>query len=289
MPELPEVEHVRRGLKSRIIGDKIIDVTYSSKVIEGKQQNKETIIKGISLEDFKDAVIGSEIMDIKRRSKYLVFELMNDHIHYIIGHLGMSGAYFVVSKIEDIGIINYEKHWHVDFELASGRHLIYSDIRRFGELRYAAELSDAPQLRAIAPEPFEQSAESHYLTKLAEKRWQNKSIKEVIMNHSVISGCGNIYACEALHLARIHPARKVESLTKIEKKELFKQVVAVLNEGIRFGGSSISSYRNVEGESGSMQTRFKIYGRKTCGSCGGPVSHEVIAARNTHYCENCQK
>lgn len=289
MPELPEVEHVRRGLKQKVIGDTIIDVTFSEKVIEGKQSNKETIIKGISLNEFKEAVIGSEITDITRRSKYLLFELEKKTKHYMVGHLGMSGAYFVVSHIEDIGVANYEKHWHVDFLLQSGRHLIYSDIRRFGEIRYAQTLKDATQLKAIAPEPFDSEAPVHYLAKLNERRWQNKTIKEAIMNHSVVSGCGNIYACEALHRSRIHPATIVDQLNESKKRQLFDQIIKVLNEGIEWGGSSISSYRNVEGESGSMQTRFKIYGRNTCGSCGGPVSHEVIATRNTHYCENCQK
>ncbi|TDM10623.1 bifunctional DNA-formamidopyrimidine glycosylase/DNA-(apurinic or apyrimidinic site) lyase [Macrococcus lamae] len=290
MPELPEVEHVKRGLSPKIIGELITGVTFSEKVTIGKSAGKQTIIKGTDLETFQRNITGSTIKALDRRSKYLIFTLENElQEHFIISHLGMSGAYFVVDQLEDIGVPNYINHWHVTIHLQSGRLLVYSDIRRFGELRYIERLEDAAQIMAIAPEPFDDGASDYYLTQLKSSRWQEKTIKEAIMNHSVVSGCGNIYACEALHLAKINPNRKVKRVTKSKRIELFQAIVHVLNEGIKYGGSSISSYRNVEGKEGYMQTRFKIYGRKTCGTCGGPVTAKVIATRNTHYCTHCQK
>ncbi|GGB03288.1 bifunctional DNA-formamidopyrimidine glycosylase/DNA-(apurinic or apyrimidinic site) lyase [Macrococcus hajekii] len=290
MPELPEVEHVRRGLEPKVIGEIITGVTFSDKVHSGKQNGKETIIKGIDLQTFKDHVMGSTISQIDRRSKYLIFTIENEgRTQFIISHLGMSGAYFVVDHIDDIGIPNYMNHWHVELALQSGKKLIYSDIRRFGEMRLIDRLEDARQIMAIAPEPFNIEAEAHFLEQLDLKKWQKKPIKEAVMNHSVISGCGNIYACEGLHAAGIDPHRPVSSLDEASRKHLFQALVHALEEGILYGGSSISSYRNVEGESGQMQTRFKIYGRKTCGTCGSDVQTAVIAGRNTHYCTICQK
>ncbi|KAA1039909.1 bifunctional DNA-formamidopyrimidine glycosylase/DNA-(apurinic or apyrimidinic site) lyase [Macrococcus equipercicus] len=290
MPELPEVEHVKRGLSPKILGEIITGVTFSDKVTAGKAAGKQTIIKGIDLKTFEGKIIGSTIKALDRRSKYLIFTLENElHEHYIISHLGMSGAYFVVDRLEDIGVPNYINHWHVAIHLQSGKQLIYSDIRRFGELRYIERLESAAQIMAIAPEPFDDEAPAYYLDQLTAPKWQEKTIKEAIMNHSVVSGCGNIYACEALHLSRINPNHKVKRLSKAKRTELFEAIVHVLNEGIKYGGSSISSYRNVEGKEGFMQTRFNIYGRKTCGTCGGPVTAKVIATRNTHYCTHCQK
>lgn len=290
MPELPEVEHVKRGLSPKIIGEIITGVHFSEKVTAGKSSGKQTIIKGTDLETFERNIIGSTIKALDRRSKYLIFTLENEwHEHYIISHLGMSGAYFVVDQLEDIGIPNYINHWHVAIHLQSGRQLIYSDIRRFGELRYIERLEEATQIMAIAPEPFDDEALDYYLTQLTASKWQGRPIKEAIMNHSVVSGCGNIYACEALHLARINPNKTVKRIGRAKRIELFQAIVHVLNEGIKYGGSSISSYRNVEGKEGFMQTRFNIYGRKICATCGGPVSQKVIATRNTHYCTHCQK
>lgn len=290
MPELPEVEHVRPGLEPKVIGEVITGVTFSDKVHSGKEAGKETIIKGIALQSFREQIIGSTIQAIDRRSKYLIFTLENEFgEQLIISHLGMSGAYFVVDTLDDIGIPNYINHWHVALELQSGKKLIYSDIRRFGEMRLVRRLEEAAQIMAIAPEPFEAGAEDYFTAQLGLKKWQQKKIKEAVMNHSVISGCGNIYACEGLHAAGINPHRLVQDMAPDEERQLFRALVASLEEGIRFGGSSISSYRNVEGKSGQMQTRFKIYGRQTCGTCGREVEKAVIAGRNTHYCTHCQK
>lgn len=289
MPELPEVELVKRGLE-HVVGEKIVDVSFSEAVINGKAQSKDTIIKKISLQHFKEAVLNTTIQSLSRRSKYLIFNLTNETDSLVlISHLGMSGAYFVVRSIEDISVPNYKKHWHVQFHLSNGQKLVYSDIRRFGEMMIHQEALDHLSIRSMAPEPFDRHAKEYFLAMLNNKKWQKKSIKEAILNHTIVSGCGNIYACEALHLTKIHPARLVLDVSQEERSKLFDRIVQVLREGIEYGGSSISTYRDTSGNSGSMQNRFLVYGLKTCGTCGNPVSQRVISNRNSHFCTHCQK
>ncbi|MCU7558341.1 bifunctional DNA-formamidopyrimidine glycosylase/DNA-(apurinic or apyrimidinic site) lyase [Macrococcus capreoli] len=291
MPELPEVEHVARGLRPHVLNHKIIDVTFSEAVKSGKASGKETIIKQIALDDFKKFVTNTTIELIERRSKYIIFHLMKEHPQtiYCVGHLGMAGAFFVKPSVEDIPIPNYKKHWHVQFKLSNGQMMIYSDIRRFGEFKILDESAFKTFNQNIAPEPFDEHAMDYFLNQCKQKKFKNKPIKQVIMDHSVVSGCGNIYACEALHLARILPMHITHTLSTQKKKKLFKCIVDVLNKGIQYGGSSISDYRNVEGESGDMQNKFNVYGLKQCNTCGHTISTIVIATRNTHYCEKCQK
>lgn len=305
MPELPEVEHVIRGLRPHVLNKEIINVAFSEAVKRGKAQGKETIIKQIELDDFNTIVRNTVIESINRRSKYIIFELMKQRSHfleqvqvieqeqtskiYLVGHLGMAGAFFVKSSIEEIPIPNYKKHWHVQFELSDGQKMIYSDIRRFGEFKILDEAAFINFNQAIAPEPFENNAMAHFIQQSKLKKYMNKPIKQVIMDHSVISGCGNIYACEALYLAGILPTHITHTLSTQKKKKLFSAIVDVLNKGIEYGGSSISDYRNVEGESGNMQSKFNVYGLKQCKICNSDITTQVIATRNTHFCEKCQK
>ncbi|MCS4485670.1 bifunctional DNA-formamidopyrimidine glycosylase/DNA-(apurinic or apyrimidinic site) lyase [Staphylococcus americanisciuri] len=289
MPELPEVEHVKRGIVPHVIGQRIIDVTFSNKVIEGKATGKETIIKGISLEAFKMNTIGYTIEDVTRRSKYLLYKLKNEnHERTLIAHLGMAGGFFVASKIEDIVIANYRKHWHVVFHLNNGLKLIYSDIRRFGEIRNVAMLTDYPSINEIAPEPFSDEAEAHYLSQFAHKKYQKMPIKQMILEHRVIAGCGNIYACEALFDAKINPHTPANALTVVQRQAVFRSVVKVLDMGIQSGGTSISDYVHADGQRGTMQNNLKVYKQKTCSSCGSAITTAMIGGRNTHYCEHCQ-
>lgn len=304
MPELPEVEHVVRGLRPHVLNKEILNVEFSEAVKIGKAQGKETIIKQIELDDFNTIVRNTVIKSIDRRSKYIIFELIKQSKHlvgrelidqedtskiYLVGHLGMAGAFFVKSSIDEIPIPNYKKHWHVQFKLSDGQKMIYSDIRRFGEFKILDETAFAKFNQAIAPEPFGNNAMEHFIQQSKRKKYMNKPIKQVIMDHSVISGCGNIYACEALHLAGILPTHITHTLSTQKKKKLFSAIVDVLNKGIEFGGSSISDYRNVEGELGNMQSKFRVYGLKQCKICNSDVATQVIATRNTHYCEKCQK
>lgn len=290
MPELPEVESVKKVIEPKIVGATIKNVTFSEKVELGKSTGKETIIKGSSLAVFKERTEQYKIMSVYRRSKYIFMEIDNgENSNVIMCHFGMTGAFFTVPDLSHIEVDNHRKHWHVIFELDNGFQLIYTDIRRFGELRALEDLSEYPSVLKIAPEPFVEEAYQHYLNKVMSNKFINKPIKVAILDHTVISGCGNIYACEALLRAGVLPMRPVKDLTSKERKAVFDEVVNVLQEGIDNGGSSISDYYNADGEKGTMQEKHRIYGKKVCGQCGAQVLQKVIATRNTHYCPNCQK
>ena len=198
-------------------------------------------------------------------------------------------VWFVIDSLDGITESKFRSHVHVIFEFERGRMLVYSDIRRFGELRFLNELTDHSPLNGIGPEPFDENAEERFLAGLDVPKFHQKPIKEAIMNHQVIAGCGNIYATEALFRCKVHPKRSVARMSKKKKTELFHHIVDVLQEGIDAGGSSISDYRNVNGEAGGMQHRLRMYGRKTCPACGSIVKKAVIGGRNSHYCVKCQR
>lgn len=149
--------------------------------------------------------------------------------------------------------------------------------------------SDFPPLLLMAPEPFDDMALTHFLSMCDLPKYKEKPIKEVIMDGHVISGCGNIYATEALFKMGIRPSRKVKQISKTRKEELFITIVDILNESIVQGGSTISDYRNINGEAGGMQERLKMYGRKICIECGTPTKSLQIGGRTSVYCPSCQK
>lgn len=200
----------------------------------------------------------------------------------------MAGAFFVVQSLDDIAIPNFRKHWQVVFHLENGIKLVYSDIRRFGEIRNVESLEAYPSILEIAPEPFEQEALAYYLAKSDEKKYLNKAIKPFILDHRVISGCGNIYACEALFDAQIHPEKKVKDLSIAEKTKLFNSVVKVLEMGILNGGTSVADYVHADGQRGTMQDHLKVYKQKRCATCETAIETVIISGRNTHFCPNCQ-
>ena len=201
----------------------------------------------------------------------------------------MAGGFFVVDKLEDISVPNYRKHWHVIFKLDNDKLLVYSDIRRFGEIRNVASFEAYPSFLEIAPEPFEKEAMAHYLAWFDKKLYQNKPIKQMILDHRVISGCGNIYACEALFRSGIHPARLPKDLNHQEREMLFYYVREVLEAGIKYGGTSISDYRHADGSTGTMQQHLNVYKQKVCKVCGDDIATQVIATRNSHFCPTCQQ
>lgn len=290
MPELPEVEHVKRGIEPFVEQAQIKSVTFSKKVIEGKQQSKETIIKGINLDGFRHFTEGYIIDKVERRSKYIIFYISkNNTQRVLVSHLGMAGGFFIVNRLEDIVTPNYRKHWHVIFHLDNGKKLVYSDIRRFGEIRNLEYLESYSSFKNMAPEPFEEEALNHFLIYLEKGNVQDKPIKQLILDHKVIAGCGNIYACEALYRAGILPSRKVKNVNEQERKMLFYYVREVLNEGIKNGGTSISDYRHADGKTGEMQLHLNVYKQKICKTCGHEIEQQVIATRNSHFCPTCQK
>ncbi|GAB3060794.1 bifunctional DNA-formamidopyrimidine glycosylase/DNA-(apurinic or apyrimidinic site) lyase [Salinicoccus sesuvii] len=289
MPELPEVELVRRALTREVEGARIEAVAFSDYVIKGHQTGRRTIIKE-DLEGFSSKVHDATIKKIGRRGKYLYFIMeKSDGLFHMISHLGMSGAYFVRDSIDAITDINYRKHWQVVFRLEDGRALIYCDIRRFGEMATVDRLSTFPPFTRMAVEYTDSGSLPEFLERVKAPGNLNKAIKAVIMDSSVIPGVGNIYASEALYTSGILPTRKAGNVSVTRLIALHEAITDVFNLSIKSGGSTISDYRGVSGEKGSMQDRFNIYQKKHCRTCGGPVRTKIIATRNTFYCTTCQR
>ena len=161
MPELPEVENIKFGLEDRVIDKEIVDITYSNIVKSSHKENKMAIVKQ-ELSFFSENVKGKKIEKLSRRGKYLFFTLNEG---YIITHFGMTGAFFLVKDIAEITNKNYYNHRHVIFELSTGEKLVYSDIRRFGELRYIDDITKFKPFVNLAPEPFDKSAKKYFLNK----------------------------------------------------------------------------------------------------------------------------
>lgn len=290
MPELPEVEGVVRSLQPAVTGRTIECVTISPMIYTSHEAGKQSIIKGLQPDEFVEAVTGMTIQDVTRRSKYIYFTLEYAGATYkLVNHLGMSGAFFDVHDVSEILEEKFRKHAHVTFTLDNGKKLIYSDIRRFGEMRFLRKIEDHPPLMALAPEPFDSIAKDHFLTYCALPKYSKKEIKAVVMDSHVLCGCGNIYATEALFRTKINPGRITSRLSRAEKEQLFDEIVAVLSESIAYGGSSISDYRNINGEAGGMQGRLQMYGMNICPMCHTNSEQKIIAGRNSYYCPNCQK
>ena len=284
MPELPEVENIKLGLEDSLKNKKILSVTFSNTVKEGHDLNKMPIVKQ-SLINFSNNVVGKKIKELSRRGKYLYLALNKG---YIITHFGMTGAFFLVNDIAEITNKNYYKHRHVIFELDTNEKLVFSDIRRFGELRYVEKIGEFKPFVNLAPEPFEKKAKQYFLDKLLEKKYKDQSIKALLLDGNVFCGCGNIYDCEVLYRKRIHPLTKPCELTLKEKEDLFDELVFILEWAIKEGGSTISDYVHADGGEGNMQNFHQIYGKKKC-----PLGHDVenvnIKGRSSHYCPVCQK
>ena len=276
MPELPEVETVARGLALRAMGDVIESVWVGEKPQPLKS----------SAQEIASALEGAKIVGVERIGKHIVVELSRPQngqpsvSNQWIVHLGMTGSLLIVTAEAEIA-----KHTHLIARLQSGRELRFVDPRRFGRLA-VREIGD-DEAWAAGREPLQISAEDF----AALFRGRKTPIKSALLNQKLLRGVGNIYADEALHRAGIRPRRRAASLSRAELKSLHKHLQAVLRQAIAAGGSSISDYVDVEGESGNFQFRHRVYGRagKPCRKCKGAIKRIVIAGRSSHYCPHCQK
>jgi formamidopyrimidine-DNA glycosylase len=290
MPELPEVEGVVNSLRPVATGKTIKQLIISPVIEASRKAGKQAIIKGTELAYFQQVMKDARIARIERRSKYIYFHLdKNQENLLLVTHLGMTGAWFYVNNVNDITEEKFRKHVHVIFSLDDDMLLVYSDIRRFGEMRLLESEEQFPPLLLMAPEPFDERALGHFLELAQLPKYQDKSIKETIMDGKVISGCGNIYATEALFRMHIHPARKVKRISQKRLADLFNEIVDVLNESISAGGSSISDYRNINGEAGGMQDRLQMYSKKQCPHCSIPTKQVELGGRNSWFCPSCQR
>ena len=289
MPELPEVEGVVQALKPKIEGRTIQQVQLSEVIRFSFGEGKQCIVKQAEPDAFEMSLTQMTITKIERRAKYIFFHMRKENVPYVlVSHLGMTGAWFVVNSPEEINEAKFQKHIHATFQMADGGFLIYSDIRRFGELRFLEKIEDHTPLTKMAPEPFDEIACDYFIAQSTLPKYEKKSVKEVIMDGQVISGCGNIYATEALFAQKIHPARKMNRISEKRKRALFEAIVTVLRQSINAGGSTISDYRNINGEAGSMQNRLQMYGKKMCPVCDTATSQMTIGGRTSVFCPNCQ-
>ncbi|MBM7701244.1 DNA-formamidopyrimidine glycosylase [Metabacillus iocasae] len=273
MPELPEVETVRRTLIELVKGKQIQHVkVYWPKMI--KQPD--------DVHQFADALKGQTIQDVSRRGKFLKF-ILDDYV--LVSHLRMEGKYGLYDKVEE-----YDKHTHVFFEFADGTELRYRDVRKFGTMhlfKKGEEELHAP-LVSLGPEPFSNDFTPELLE--SKLRKTNRKIKPVLLDQNIVVGLGNIYVDEALFRAGIHPERIAATLTKEEIERVHKEVVATLQEAVEQGGSTVRSYVNTQGQIGMFQLRLFVYGKKgeACKRCGTLIEKSVVGGRGTHTCPSCQ-
>ncbi|GFH41044.1 DNA-formamidopyrimidine glycosylase [Lactococcus insecticola] len=273
MPELPEVETVRRGLNQLVRGKKITSVTLDyPRMIHS------------DLSEFKDFLTGQTIFDVTRRGKYLLFDLGQKTL---VSHLRMEGKYllFETDKVPE------DKHFHVRFALASGETLIYQDVRKFGtmELIDSVALSDFFTRKKMGPEPI--AAEFDLKTFEDKLSVSQKKIKPYLLEQTLVVGLGNIYVDEVLWCAMIHPSEVSGNLKRAQVKRLRDAIISVLAEGVKRGGSTIRSYKNALGLAGTMQDYLKVYGKtgEPCARCGTPIEKYKLGGRGTHFCPHCQK
>ena len=271
MPELPEVETVKNGLIKKVLQKKITNCKVLYKGIIA-YPDKEEFIKNIT---------NQTINDIKRRGKFLMFELDD---YYLISHLRMEGKYFIKEPIEKLN-----KHDHVIFTLNEKEELRYNDTRKFGKMHLVKkdELELTP-ISKLGLEPWDEYLTPKYLK---EKINKNKAIKTLLLDQSIIVGIGNIYADEILFLSKINPETTGNNLTNKNLIDIIDNTKKVLEKAIAAGGTTIHTYTSVDGITGRFQQELLVHGRKSepCPNCKEEILKIVVNGRGTYYCPKCQK
>ncbi|WHX27718.1 DNA-formamidopyrimidine glycosylase [Virgibacillus halodenitrificans] len=274
MPELPEVETIRKTLKNLVLNKKIEKVkVYWPKII--KQPD--------DVEEFKHILSGQTIRDIKRKGKFLLFQLDD---YYLVSHLRMEGKYSVNKPIEPV-----KKHTHIVFYFEDGDELRYNDVRKFGTMHVypiGEELNEKP-LNQLGPDPFEDAFTFDYFYFKLKKT--DRTIKAALLDQSILAGLGNIYVDETLFKAGIHPLKRSSKLTKKEIKAIQEAAIYTLAGAVKLGGTTIRSYVNGQGQMGMFQQELFVYGQenKPCKTCGKPIVKMKVGGRGTHICPTCQK
>ncbi|ODP29053.1 DNA-formamidopyrimidine glycosylase [Paenibacillus nuruki] len=273
MPELPEVETVRRTLNTLVAGKTIDHVTVSlPRIIQLPDDHKQ----------FEIELQGHTIEKVERRGKFL--RIVMDHL-VLVSHLRMEGRYGVYTKDEPV-----EKHTHVIFHFTDGTELRYKDVRQFGTMHLFKKDEDlqSKPLMHLGLEPLAPEFTAEQFINLMSKR--RTMIKPVLLNQKYVVGIGNIYVDEALFRSGIHPEQIANTLTAEQLTRLHEAIVSTLADAVEAGGSSIKSYVNGQGEMGMFQHSLRIYGRKAepCYECGTLVEKTVVGGRGTHFCPVCQ-
>ena len=293
MPELPEVETVRRGLQPAMEGSKILKAEARRKDLRFPFQK-----------DFTARLEGQTVTGLGRRAKYLMADLASGDV--LLMHLGMSGSFRVLESSRNAtpGQFHHPRsddraHDHVVFHMSGGNDIVFNDPRRFGYMKIIARnaLDDEPLLKDLGPEPLGNEFDAAMLARACHNK--KTSLKAALLDQRVVAGLGNIYVCEALFRAHLSPRRLAATLAtrKAEPtdhaKRLLDAIHSVLNAAIKAGGSSISDHRLTTGEMGYFQHSFQVYDREgeKCHTprCGGIVRRFTQNGRSTFWCPKCQK
>ena len=286
MPELPEIEIVKRSLHKMINKAKIIDIKIHNKNLRYRISNR-----------FSKILVGKKILNISRRSKYLIFHFKSQ---LLLVHFGMTGKFLLLNNLNgkifktsfyyDLKIL--QKHNHIYFKLSNNFILIYNDVRRFGffKLYDTQKIDKIIFIKKLGVEPFDKKFNVNYFKKFVGKR--KKNIKKLLMDQTFVSGLGNIYVNEALFMSKISPLKPCNKLNAKEIEKLILNIKKILKISIIKGGSSIKDYKNVLGKSGGFQQFFRVYNQenKNCSriSCKGKIEKIIISNRSSFYCNMCQ-
>lgn len=281
MPELPEVETIKRTLSPRLAG----------RTIEKMEVRTPKFLVGAGPDEFRRRVEGGRVLDLERRGKFLILRLEDGDLAV---HLKMAGQLVWCRPGDDLGPTR-EKHTHVVFHLDDGHELRYVDTRHFGRVYLLDGDPDDPLLRRalrtldeLGPEPREGGLEwEGFRARLAARAARLKSL---LLDQAFVAGLGNIYADECLFRAGIHPLRLASSLSEEEARRLFAGMREVIAEAIEFRGTSVRDYVDGEGREGSFSERLNVYGRtgEACPRCGAAIERMVIGGRSSHFCPRCQ-
>jgi formamidopyrimidine-DNA glycosylase len=293
MPELPEVETVRRGLAPVMEGARFLKV----------EANRPDLRRPFP-KDFVKRLTGKTVTGLGRRAKYLLADLSSGDV--LMMHLGMSGSFRVAAdgSAKTPGKFHHKRsdaraHDHVVFHMSSGAQVIFNDPRRFGLMLLVprAELAEHPLMREVGPEPLGNAFDAAMLARACTGK--KTSLKAALSDQKVVAGLGNIYVCEALHRALLSPKRCASTLAgrngvpNERAQRLVEAIKTVLNDAIAAGGSSLRDHRRTDGELGEFQHNFRVYDREAqrcvTPGCPGTVKRIVQGGRSTFFCPTCQK
>ena len=288
MPELPEVETVRRGLAPAMEGARFAKVEARRRDLRWPLQK-----------DFAKRLEGKTVEGLGRRAKYLLADLSSGDV--LVMHLGMSGS-FRVGQDAKPGVYYHERskstaHDHVVFHMSNGAIVTFNDPRRFGSMKLVArsKLDSEPLLRSLGPEPLGNEFNATMLARACTAK--KTSLKVALSDQRVVAGLGNIYVCEALFRVRLSPRRQASTIADRDGKPnaravaLVDAIKAVLQDAIAAGGSSLRDHRRTDGALGDFQHNFRVYDREgePCPKCKGKIKRIVQTGRSTFYCPTCQK
>ncbi|MBW6463259.1 MAG: DNA-formamidopyrimidine glycosylase [Firmicutes bacterium] len=273
MPELPEVETIRRELEPLITGK-----TFAAPIL-----HMPSTIEHPAPEEFSGALQGRTVKKIGRKGKYLLIYLDQG---ILVVHLRMTGNLIYT---DDSSCIN-ERFLRVTLPFSDRSSLVYSDMRRFGRLWYVSGEAELKELvlQHVGPDIYNELDCETFQQMLKKK--EKSRLKSLLLDQDFAAGMGNIYTDECLHRCGFHPLRRVSSLNRDETKALYHSIKAVLEEGIEHGGTTFRDYRSASGALGDFQSRLAVYGRKgeNCIKCGALIEKTVVAGRGTYYCPCCQ-